>query len=46
MKNIYSVGDLNGIYKWTFYGDKSLPLDITEHCEELEEEKLAKANMT
>ena len=46
MKNLYSVGDLNGIYKWTFYGEKSLPQDITQYCEELEEEKLAKANMT
>jgi hypothetical protein len=29
MRCLYSIGDLNGIYKWTFYGDKSMPLDLS-----------------
>lgn len=37
LRNVYSVGELNGIYKWAFYGDTSSPQDITTHCEELEE---------
>lgn len=37
LRNVYSVGELNGIYKWAFYGDVTNPQDITEHCEEIEE---------
>jgi WD40 repeat protein len=46
MRFIFSVGELNGIFKWQFYGDKSMPEDITEYFEELESEKLAKAALT
>ena len=43
---MYSIGELNGIYKWTFYGDTSYPEDITQHFEELESDKEAKARLT
>ena len=46
MRNVYSIGELNGIYKWTFYGDTSYPEDITQHFEELESDKEAKARLT
>jgi hypothetical protein len=35
LRSVYSVGELNGIYKWTFYGDASSPEDISQHFEEL-----------
>ena len=37
LRNVYSVGEFNGIYKWAFYGDMTTPQDITDHCEEIEE---------
>ena len=46
MRFVFSVGDLNGIFKWSFYGDKTMPEDIYDYFEELESEKLAKAMMT
>jgi len=46
LRNVYSIGELNGIYKWTFYGDTSYPEDITQHFEELESDKEAKARLT
>lgn len=46
MRNVFSIGELNGIYKWTFYGDTSNPDDITQYFEELESERAAKAAMT
>lgn len=41
MRSVYSVGELNGIYKWTFYGDQSNPEDISKCCEEIEEKSKA-----
>jgi len=46
MRFVFSVGELNGIYKWSFYGDKTMPEDIYSHYEELESEKAAKAAMS
>lgn len=46
MRFVFSVGELNGIYKWLFYGDSKHPDDITQFCEELEHERLAKAQLT
>ena len=34
MKYIYSVGQKNGIYKWSFYGDLTFPEAIEDYCEE------------
>jgi hypothetical protein len=38
LRNVYSVGEQNGIYKWAFYGDITHPEDISIHCEEIEEQ--------
>jgi len=46
MRNVYSIGELNGIYKWTFYGDTSQPEDISQYCEELESDRQARACLT
>lgn len=29
MKYMYTVGPNNGIYRWAFFGDASMPLDLT-----------------
>jgi len=29
MRFVFSVGELNGIYKWAFYGDSSMPDDLS-----------------
>ena len=36
MRFIFSLGDGNGIFRWSFFGDKETPSDITHHFEELE----------
>ena len=36
MKFLYSIGEGNGIFKWSFYGEKDMPLDITLHYEKFE----------
>lgn len=41
LRNAYSVGEFNGVYKWTFYGDQSSPEDITAYCEELQQDRMA-----
>lgn len=46
MRFVFSIGELNGIYKWAFYGDTSMPEDITQHFEELESEKAQKEAMS
>jgi len=46
LRFVFSVGELNGIYKWAFYGDKTSPEDVSEFFEELESEKVAKAAMS
>jgi hypothetical protein len=46
LRCVYSVGELNGIYKWAFYGDASSPEDISQHFEELQSDKDARAQMT
>lgn len=38
LRFVFSVGELNGIYKWSFYGDKSLPDNLDMHFEEVEQE--------
>lgn len=35
MRFAYTVGPGNGIYKWAFYGDKEMPIDITTAYEQL-----------
>ena len=35
MRFMYSVGPGNGIYKWAFYGDKDMPVDIGSQYEML-----------
>jgi hypothetical protein len=46
LRFVYSIGELNGIYKWSFYGDASLVEDLSQFCEELESEKLAALALT
>ena len=46
MRSAYSVGDYNGIFKWMFYGDSSMPDDLLAYCEELPNVREAMANMT
>jgi len=29
MRYLYTVGPGNGIYRWSFHGDKEMPLDMT-----------------
>jgi WD40 repeat protein len=29
MRNIFSLGDGNGIFKWSFFGDKDFPSDLS-----------------
>jgi len=38
MRYIYSVGAGNGIYKWAFFGDKEMPVDLASQCELLPDE--------
>ena len=37
LRHVYSIGPLNGIYKWTFYGDVSMPDNIEYFCEQIED---------
>lgn len=39
MRFIYTLGDGNGIFRWTFFGDKEHPSDWSTHYEELEAPK-------
>jgi len=41
LRFVLSVGELNGIYRWSFYGDKSMPDNIDMYCEEIEQEDVA-----
>ena len=36
LRFVYSIGEGNGIYKWNFYGDKEMPLELNKYYEELE----------
>ena len=36
MRFIFSIGDANGIFRWSFFGDKEMPSDITRHYEDIE----------
>jgi WD40 repeat protein len=36
MRFIYTLGEGNGIFRWSFYGDKEMPGDINKYYEELE----------
>ena len=37
--SIFSLGEGNGIFKWRFYGDRSMPENITKCFEKLETQK-------
>ena len=39
MRFLYTLGDGNGIFRWTFFGEKDVPSDLTKHYEELEVKK-------
>lgn len=36
MRFIYTLGEGNGIFRWSFFGDKEMPADIKKYYEELE----------
>lgn len=36
MRFIFSVGDGNGIFRWSFFGDREAPADMSKHYEEIE----------
>lgn len=36
MRYMYSIGDGNGIFKWSFFGEKEMPSDMSRCYEELE----------
>ena len=36
MRFMYSIGEGNGIFKWSFFGDREMPSDMTRCYEELE----------
>lgn len=36
MRFLFTVGDGNGIFRWSFFGDKEHPSDISKHYEDLE----------
>jgi hypothetical protein len=38
MRFMYSIGPGNGIYKWVFFGDKEMPLDMLAQFEKLPDE--------
>ena len=33
MRNLYTIGPGNGIYKWAFFGDKETPPDLSAQYE-------------
>ncbi len=37
MRFIYSIGEQNGVFKWIFFGDKEMPIDVGKHFEKIEE---------
>lgn len=36
MRFIFTIGDGNGLFRWTFFGDKETPSDLSKYYEELE----------
>lgn len=36
MRYLFTIGDGNGIFRWSFYGDKDIPSDMSKYFEELE----------
>jgi|LauGreDrversion4_2_1035121.scaffolds.fasta_scaffold384754_2 hypothetical protein len=38
MRYLYTVGPKNGIYRWAFFGDKEMPLDLTILYEKTQQE--------
>jgi len=36
MRFLFTVGDCNGIFRWSFFGYRNMPLYMTKHYEELE----------
>jgi hypothetical protein len=39
MRYLFTLGDGNGIFRWTFFGEKDTPSDISKCYEELEVSK-------
>ena len=39
MRYLFSLGDGNGIFRWSFFGDKEIPSDLSQCFEELEQPK-------
>eukprot|EP00347_Sterkiella_histriomuscorum_P023802 403333335 len=35
LRFVYSIGEGNGVFKWCFYGDKEVPLELNKYFEEL-----------
>lgn len=42
MRFVYSIGEGNGVYRWAFYGDREMPIDLYKYYEEIEEKKESK----
>lgn len=37
MRNVFTVGEFNGIFKWSFHGDNSIPTpSVTDYFEALQ----------
>jgi hypothetical protein len=39
MRFMFSIGEGNGIFRWSFFGDKEMPSDMSRCYEELEPPK-------
>ena len=39
MRFMFSIGEGNGIFRWSFFGDREMPSDISKCYEELEAPK-------
>mmetsp|Transcript_6192 Transcript_6192/g.10034 ORF Transcript_6192/g.10034 Transcript_6192/m.10034 type:complete len:102 (+) Transcript_6192:3026-3331(+) len=39
MRFAFSIGDLNGIFKWNFYGDATAHHDLSQFCEPVQREE-------
>ena len=38
LRHLYTVGQANGIFRWSFYGDREMPTDITVLFEKTQKE--------
>jgi len=39
LRFLYTIGDGNGIFKWSFYGDKEAPIELNKYFEEIVDKK-------